>query len=295
MDTSVVLQDFFRRATKFSPNLNGQVCIDYTESPKYGGVAFVRRGVLHWEKEKTMVAVKTFRQVVDDINKLEHILWEVHIHSKLNHKNILRMLGISTDFDNTISIISPWMGMGDAHTYVQLEQNDPRPLLRDTASGLHYLHTHDLGPIVHGDLKGMNVLVSDDHRALLAGFSFSTLTKPSLGMNGNPRQGGTLRWMAPELVDDFNPSVAGDIWAYGMTVLELFTRLRPFHAKSSSASVVVSIIEARLPDRPTKASTCSRMTDAWWDICTLCWQKDPSSRPTASELLEKIRKIMGSA
>ena len=39
------------------------------------------------------------------------------------------MLGISTEFDSTISIVSDWLEMGDAHTYVQIKENDPRPLV----------------------------------------------------------------------------------------------------------------------------------------------------------------------
>jgi len=39
------------------------------------------------------------------------------------------MLGISTEFGFTISIVSDWLEMGDAYTYVQNKENDPRPLV----------------------------------------------------------------------------------------------------------------------------------------------------------------------
>ncbi|KAG6329636.1 hypothetical protein ID866_9452 [Astraeus odoratus] len=204
------------------------------------------------------------------------------------------MLGVSTEFGGTISIVSDWMEMGDAHTYVQQEQNDPRPLLRDIASGLHYLHTHVLGPVVHGDLKGMNVLVSSDRRALLTDFGFSTLTKSSFNMKVSPPQGGSFSWMAPELFNGCNNSVAGDVWAFGMTVFELFTRLVPFADCKHDAHIVCRIIQGHLPDRPTEGSTCSRMTGGWWDICMLCWKKEPLSRPTVLEILETIKGIMAS-
>ena len=103
---------------------------------------------------------------------MQRILREVHLWSKLSHENIVRMLGISTEFNYTISIVSHWYEMGDAHAYVQDKENDPRPLvsliwlqvhslfmilqLMDVASGLHYLHAHPLGPIFHGDLKGVS-------------------------------------------------------------------------------------------------------------------------------------------
>ncbi|KIM68386.1 hypothetical protein SCLCIDRAFT_39501, partial [Scleroderma citrinum Foug A] len=129
------------------------------------------------------------------------ILREVHLWSKLRHESIVRMLGISTEFGSTISIVSDWLEMGDAHTYVQNMENDPRPLLADIASGLDYLHSHASGPIIHGDLKGLNVLVSNDRRGLLSDFGYSAITKSTFSMQiDSPCQGGSLPWMAPELL-----------------------------------------------------------------------------------------------
>ncbi|KAG6328703.1 hypothetical protein ID866_10387 [Astraeus odoratus] len=107
-----------------------------------------------------------------------------------------------------------------------------------------------------------------------------------------PVAGGSLRWMAPELLIDAAPSIAGDVWAFGMTVLELFTRLLPFHDCRNMGSILSRVINGHLPDRPAEASTCSRMTDGLWDLCMLCWKEEPSSRPATSEILQKIKDII---
>ncbi|KAI6035600.1 hypothetical protein F5J12DRAFT_705849, partial [Pisolithus orientalis] len=73
--------------------------------------------------------------------------------SRLAHENILPLLGITTEFDSTVSIISPWMQNGNAHNYVQDTTVDPRPLILGIAQGLHYLHNYMPSSIFHGDLK----------------------------------------------------------------------------------------------------------------------------------------------
>ncbi|KAG6329933.1 hypothetical protein ID866_9157 [Astraeus odoratus] len=291
-DSSDVLSEALRRASRFCTNLDGRVRVIDGQLGRHGAIAIVYRGVLHREGKETMVAVKTFRSTPpNDMNALARVLRVVHLKSKLHHENIVPMLGICTGFGATISIVLRWMEMGDAHTYVQQVENDPRPLLMDIASGLHYLHTHELGPICHGNLRGSNVLISDDRRALLAGFSLSTLTESSFSSDISVA-GGSLEFMAPELFDIGDPSTAGDVWAFGMTVLELFTRLLPFHDCRSMALIMARLLRGKLPHRPAEASTCSRMTDAWWDLCTLCWQQDPASRPATSEILQKIKDII---
>ncbi|KAI6000345.1 kinase-like domain-containing protein [Pisolithus orientalis] len=111
------------------------------------------------------------------------------------------------------------MSLGNAYTYVQATENDPRPLLEDIASGLYYLHSHDLGPVIHGDLKGPNVLVSSDRRALLTDFGLATLNVSTFNMTVDAIRGGSCHWMAPELLDDCPASIKSDVWAFGMTTL----------------------------------------------------------------------------
>ncbi|KIN92659.1 hypothetical protein M404DRAFT_109674, partial [Pisolithus tinctorius Marx 270] len=141
----------------------------------------------------------------------------------------------------------------------------------DIANGLYYLHSHELGPVVHGDLKGPNVLVSSDRRALLSDFGLSALNESTFSMTTVAIRGGSRRWMAPELFNDCPASKESDMWAYGMTILELFTRSRPFHDCRNDASVMRRIVEGNLPARPAEKSTQFRLSDAWWEICISCW------------------------
>ncbi|KAI6021105.1 WD40-repeat-containing domain protein [Pisolithus marmoratus] len=275
----------------YSIDLSGRIRRTPGRSPLGGSTAIVYHGT--FIPSGPEVAIKTFHSRLSGSEaEVKRIFREVHTWSKLSHENIVSMFGISLDFDSTISIISEWMPLGNAHTYVQNLENDPRPLVRDIADGLYYLHVHELGPIIHGDLKGLNVLVSRERRALLSDFGFSILNISSFNMTTNAIRGGSFPWMAPELLDNGSGSVAADVWAFGMTVLELFTRSPPFYDCTSVANVVYRLTCGRLPVRPDAQLTQFRLTSAWWDICTSCWRTDPSSRPTMVVVAERVRRAM---
>ena len=59
----------------------------------------------------------------------KNFLEEVHTWSKLDHPNVLPLIGITTDFEKTVSIVSPWMEKGNARDFVRNESIDPRPLV----------------------------------------------------------------------------------------------------------------------------------------------------------------------
>ncbi|KAI6116504.1 kinase-like domain-containing protein, partial [Pisolithus sp. B1] len=276
IELSSVLHRLADRASRYSINLNGDVRRTLGRYPLRGGTAIVHHGT--WIPHGTEVAIKTLLNALSESEaEFKRLFREVYTWSKLRHENIVPMLGISTEFDSTISIISEWMPLGNAHDYVKNPNHDPRPLLEDVASGLNYLHSHELG-VVHGDLKGIHVLLSSGCRALLTGFDFATLNISTFSMTVTARHGITLHWAAPELLDNCRASMASDVWAFGMTILELFTRAVPFSDCNSSTQVLRRLMQGKLPPRPTAQSTQFRMTDVWWEICTSCWRHDPSSR-----------------
>ncbi|KAG6329714.1 hypothetical protein ID866_9374 [Astraeus odoratus] len=207
------------RSSRYCLNLDGRVESGNSVVLR-GGYALVRKGKLR--PEGIEIAIKTSRGgLPGDEFTIKRFLKEVHLWSKLRHDNILPLLGITTEFDLTVSIISLWMEKGNAHDYVQDVAVDPRPLIGDIARGLHYLHNHQPSVVVHGDLKGVNVLISEKGQALLTDFGFSVLANSSFSLSTPNSPGGTMNWMAPEHFDGDGGEVtpASDVWAFGMTAL----------------------------------------------------------------------------
>ncbi|KAL4071506.1 kinase-like domain-containing protein [Scleroderma yunnanense] len=129
-----------------------------------------------------------------------------------------------------------------------------------------------------------NVLVADNNRAWLTNFSCSVMR--SVNMTLIPCNVGDFRWRAPEHVKaGVGISAAGDVWAFGMTILELFSANPPFQGEPSEPSLCDRIQQGLLPQRPT------RMTDKWWKLCTSCWKLDATSRPSMSTLVGKTKEV----
>lgn len=285
------LRRFAERASRYAINLDGRVHRG-ARVVLGGGNAIVYRGTL--QPDGISIAIKTARgsPPVDD-RMIKRALREVHTCSKLRHQNVISVLGITTEFDGTVSIVSHWMENGNAHDYVQNTTINPGPLMLGIAQGLQYLHTRQGGAVFHGDLKGSNVLISDSGQAVLADFDLSLLVDSTFSLTTSGRAGYTLHWTAPEILEGGvggQKSAEADVWSFGMTLLELFTRKIPFHPFTLHA-VAYRVSLGRTPDRPSDEDTCSRLTDEWWTTCVKCWNFDPLLRPRITDVLQTIRKI----
>ncbi|KIM53146.1 hypothetical protein SCLCIDRAFT_32129 [Scleroderma citrinum Foug A] len=194
-DPRRALEEFARRATRYSVNLNG--CVSRNEDLLLrGSAAVVRSGTIDFTKMADKVGTRDASNIdgwkvaikspcagpPNSESNIKKFLKEVHVWSRLDHANVHPLLGITTEFELTVSIVPPWMRNGNAHDYVQNQAVDPRPLIEGIAEGLHYLHNHEPYPIFHGDLKGANVLISDDGKALLTDFGFSAAVNSSFSM-----------------------------------------------------------------------------------------------------------------
>lgn len=91
------------------------------------------------------------------------------------------------------------------------------PQLYETADALAYLHG---AGFVHGDMKGTNILVSDDVHVLLCDFGLTKLASSST--TTSLKSAGSLRWQSPELWEaDQSKTYASDTYAFGMTIAEV--------------------------------------------------------------------------
>ncbi|KAF8603021.1 kinase-like protein [Ceratobasidium sp. AG-I] len=215
---------------------------------------------------------------------------ELYTWSKFHHENVLELLGVA-NFQDRIAMVSPWMDNGALPNYIAQRRNVDRYLIcLQITNGLTYLH--DMGT-VHGDIKGFNILVSKDGTAKIADFGNTLLNEYTLQFTDTTSSSGlSTRWTAPELLEGRTPrSFEADVYALGMTILEVITGLPPYHDKSDSAVMYAVGIKRAHPPRPDTIPATTQRGNALWALLLRCWAYEPEARLKAREVLDAMKDM----
>ncbi|KAG6818351.1 hypothetical protein H0H93_005655 [Arthromyces matolae] len=226
----------------------------------------------------------------------EAILW-----GQFSHPNVLPFFGLFYSISlQRPCLVSPWMKHGNINKYLKDHPDEaPRLLLAlDVSKGLQYLH--GLG-IVHGDLKGPNILIDDYHRACLADFGISSVTDLNFetpqwtAQSLVASKGGSIRWQAPELLDprrDDIPhnTVQSDIYALACVLYEIFTGNLPLFEVKNPQQISKKVWDGTRPNCPDRLSPSWNrgLTKNIWSLMKKCWEKRVDLRPPLVKIVQKL-------
>jgi len=165
-------------------------------------------------------------------------------------------------------------------------------LLIDVAEGMEFLHS---GPraVLHGDLKSANILLKAGAEpgsvtAVVADFGLSHMLdsdeKHSIQRTSNL---GTVQYMSPELLSAGRLTRAADVWAFGITLIELWEGESAFN-DMTAAQVYYSIVQ--LKQQPRLPADCPEKFAA---LLRGCLKQEPQERLDFKQILTQLREILG--
>ncbi|CAM8949305.1 unnamed protein product [Rhodiola kirilowii] len=202
-----------------------------------GSFGSVYKGILN-EGEK-LIAVK-----VMDLTKHGAVksFWrECKALSKIRHKNLLKIISCCSSLDfrgnDFMALVYELMPNGNLdswlHESTSLKLEQRLDIAIDIASALDYLHNQCVPQIAHCDLKPSNVLLDGDMVAHVGDFGLAKLLRgpgdTEVGKEGSSTfvVKGTVGYIPPEYGMGGNVSRQGDMYSYGILLLEMITRKKP--------------------------------------------------------------------
>ena len=183
---------------------------------------------------------------------------------------------------NTIWLILEYCAAGSAVDLMlsmgrTLSEVEVSTIMEMVLKGLIYIHKLNL---IHRDIKGANIMLSEDGYAKLGDFGIGiqmTDDEYRTSKKGSPH------WMSPQVILNKNYDTKTDIWSLGITCLELVEGEPPF------ADLNPDEVMEKIANNPPKAEDIidpKEHTDEFIDFVNLCLEINPKKRPTADVLIK---------
>ncbi|KAF8324802.1 kinase-like domain-containing protein [Amanita rubescens] len=239
----------------------------------------------------------------DSVNKdfcREALAWR----SLSRDQHILPLLGIFEE-GSRLFLVSPFMENGTLGRWRRSRRPNVEEIQKrifEVAEGMQYIHSQG---IVHGDLRGENVLLDASFHSRITDFG---LTRHSDVTITNSATSLTLHFAAPELFGmcnkcgQFECDCRGtdlkdthmrrktsqtDVYAFGCLYYEIYFGIAPF-SDLGEYQIIKRVTDG---ERPWRLET-PRMGDVTWDLIQNCWAPNPSARPNMEDVVVEMTSIL---
>ena len=233
----------------------------------------------------------------DRLNRyeIEEIQKDIQIIINVKHQNILNIIGVCLNKENSIIIVMPYFTKGSLFDFLHNENNNNNKLTSKQKinisigiiKGIEYLHKHN---IIHYHLTSKNILIDDNLNPIIADYGFNNLKKTYNIFN---KYHNLNSYSSPEMLTETSGKLCGslsnnfneknDIYSFGLILWELFTETIPFNVKLKDVKnyVLNEKLRPEIKDDIDKEIA---------NLIRECWDTEPANRPECESILNLFIK-----
>ncbi|CAJ0958672.1 unnamed protein product, partial [Mesorhabditis belari] len=253
------------------------------------GIVFAAQWHTNVSHEPLTVAVKTTRPdaPIQEIKQLED---EVRRVAAFDHLHVVRLLGVSYLDAGRLSAVFEYMIYGNVHDLISVKSSgseaekraDHDEFIRiatQIAHGMEYLISHRF---IHRDLAARNCLVGENRviKVMTFGMMRSAYEGDYYPMMHRGRL--PIRWMSREALEGQRYGEPSDVWAFGVTLWEMFSYGRTPYEGLSDQQVIGAISTRQLLECPPMCPPNI------YSLMVECWTENPDRRPTFAEIRPRL-------
>ncbi|PON61561.1 Tyrosine-protein kinase [Parasponia andersonii] len=233
----------------------------------------------------------------------KEFLNEVRALTKIRHRNIVKLHGFCCHLRHSF-LIYEYLEKGSLSSKLR-NDNEARELdwskrvnvIRGVADGLSYMHSESSPPIVHRDISTKNILLGSDYEACISDFGTARLLEQD--SSNWTVLAGTFGYVAPEFAYTMKVTEKGDVYSFGVLVVEVIKGRHPGSLILSLSSPVKrggvmleEVLDDRLP--PPSKETLDQLVDIL-KLAIACLHENPQSRPTMKDISQILSTLLASS